>query len=232
MGRIGDDPRLTALGMGDTTHLAHRLLHLAAPGAILLSEATRQLVHGTIHLEALDPVPGQGTAVPVQAYKALAVVPQGLPWQRGRVLSPFVGREREMAVLQALLAQVGESRGQVVGIVGEPGMGKSRLLYEFRWQVRERQYTYLTGQCVSYGRATPYLPLLDLLRHAWGLTEADGTETLTAKVHRGLQAVGMAPDTWAPPLSAAPGRGRRGRRVRRPERSGAPGLDSSTPLYN
>jgi class 3 adenylate cyclase/DNA-binding winged helix-turn-helix (wHTH) protein/predicted ATPase len=200
VGRIGDDPRLTALGMGDTTHLVHWLLHLAAPGAILLSEATRQLVHGTIHLEALDPVPGQGAAVPAPAYKVLAVAPQVLPWQRGRVLSPFVGREREMAVLQALLAQVGESRGQVVGIVGEPGMGKSRILYEFRWQVREKQYTYLAGQCVSYGRATPYLPLLDLLRHAWGVTEADGPETLTAKVYGGLQAVGMASDTWAPPL--------------------------------
>jgi class 3 adenylate cyclase len=200
VGSIGDDPRLTALSMGDTTPLAHRLLHLAAPGAILLSEATRQLVHGTIRLEALGPVPGQGAAMPVPAYKALAVAPQVLPWQRGRVLSPFVGREREMAVLQALLAQVGESRGQVVGIVGEPGMGKSRLLYEFRWQVRERQYTYLAGQCVSYGHATPYLPLLDLLRHAWGLTDADGTEMLTAKVHRGLQAVGMASDVWAPPL--------------------------------
>jgi hypothetical protein len=128
--------------MGDTTHLAHQLLHLAAPGAILLSEATRQLVHGTIRLEALIPGAGPSAAASVQAYKALAAAPQVLPWQRRRVLSPFVGREREMALLQALLVQVGESRGQVLGIVGDPGMGKSRLLYEFRWQIRERQYTF------------------------------------------------------------------------------------------
>ena len=83
----------------------------------------------------------------------------------------FVGREREMGTLHALLAQVEAGHGQVVGIAGEPGIGKSRFLYEFRQQVRHKPCTYLAGRCVSYGQATPYLPLLDLLRQACGLTE-------------------------------------------------------------
>jgi predicted ATPase/class 3 adenylate cyclase len=200
VGRMGDDLRPTVLSLGDTTHLAQRLLHLASPGAVVLSEATRHWLHGTIRLEAIGPVSGHGAVGPMPAYRALGRAPQALPWQRGRIVSPFVGRARELAVLGAVLAQVEERHGQVVGLVGEPGMGKSRLLYEFRRQVQERQYTYWAGQCVSYGGATPYLPLLDLLRHAWGLTEADDSATRIAKIYEGLRVVGMAPDAWGPPL--------------------------------
>jgi predicted ATPase len=86
----------------------------------------------------------------------------------------------------------------VVGIAGEPGIGKSRLLYEFHQQVRNKPLTYLAGRCVSYGQATPYLPLLDLLRQACGLTESDATDGVIAKVRLSLQAVGMEPEEWAP----------------------------------
>src|SRR5262249_57983341 len=89
---------------------------------------------------------------------------RGPGWERWeRVLSPFVGRERELALLHALLAQVETGRGQVVGVVGEPGMGKSRLLYEFRQSLAGQRLTYLTGRCLSYGSTTPYLPVLDRL---------------------------------------------------------------------
>jgi predicted ATPase len=117
-----------------------------------------------------------------------------------RPLSRFVGREREMAILQALLAQVEDGQGHVVGIVGEPGIGKSRVLDEFRRELTGRQLTYVHGHCVSYGSATPYLPVLDLLRHACDITDADSPEAITAKVQQSLQAVGMAPDEWAPYL--------------------------------
>ena len=90
-----------------------------------------------------------------------------------RPRSRFVGRELELATLQALLARVAEGQGQVVGIVGEPGMGKTRLLAEFRQRLGDTRVTYLEGQCVSYGQATPYEPVQDLLRHACGCTEAD-----------------------------------------------------------
>ena len=93
-----------------------------------------------------------------------------------------------------------DGQGHVVGIVGDPGIGKSRLLDEFRRSLTGRRLTYLRGRCLSYGNATPYLPVLDLLRHNCGMTDADSPETITAKVHRALQEVGMAPDEWAPYL--------------------------------
>ena len=114
------------------------------------------------------------------------------------MLSPFVGREREITTLHALLAQVETGRGQVVGVVGEPGIGKSRLLYEFHQSLEGKRLTYLTGRCLSYGSTTPYLPLLELLRHNCGIMETDRPEDITAKVHRALQEVEMAPEEWAP----------------------------------
>jgi tetratricopeptide (TPR) repeat protein len=115
-------------------------------------------------------------------------------------MSRFVGRERELAMLHALLAQVENGQGQVIGIVGEPGMGKSRLLYEFRQRLTDRQMTCLEGQCVSYGRATPYLPLLDLLRQCCGLSQTDDTETISAMVSQCLRDVGLEPGSDAPYL--------------------------------
>jgi predicted ATPase len=103
-----------------------------------------------------------------------------------------------MATLHALLAQVENGYGQVVGIAEEPGIGKSRLLYEFRQQVGRQPYTYLAGRCVSYGQATPYLPLLDLLRQAYDLTESDAPDGVITKVRLSLQAIGMEPEEWGP----------------------------------
>ncbi len=105
-----------------------------------------------------------------------------------------------MTTLHALLAQVEEGHGQVVGVVGEPGLGKSRLVYEFRRSLGRRRLTYRAGRCLSYGSTTPYLPVLDLLRHHCGITDTDGPEDITAKIHRSLQEVDMAPETWAPVL--------------------------------
>src|SRR5215510_1001237 len=122
-------------------------------------------------------------------------------WERWeRALSLFVGAELERARPHALLAQVETGRGQVVGVVGEPGIGKSRLLYEFRQSLAGQRLTYLTGRCLSYGSTTPYLPVLEILRHNCGITETDRPEDITAKVHRALQEVDMAPAAWAPVL--------------------------------
>ncbi len=131
-----------------------------------------------MRLEEIGPLREPGTTILQTAYKVLGRTPQpaALGWQGRRVRRVFVGREREMATLHALLAQGEDGHGQVVGIAGEPGIGKSRLLYEFCQQVRHKPYTYLAGRCVSYGQATPYLPLLDLLRQACDQTESDATD--------------------------------------------------------
>ena len=88
-----------------------------------------------------------------------------------RVRSPFVGRTHELATLHAVLAQVVGGRGQAVGIVGEPGIGKSRLLLEWHQQLHAHGVAYLEGHCLSYGSAMPYLPVLDLLRAHCGITQ-------------------------------------------------------------
>jgi predicted ATPase len=111
-----------------------------------------------------------------------------------------------MGVLHALLAQVEAGHGQVVGIAGEPGIGKSRFLYEFRHQVQHQPFTSLAGRCVSYGQATPYLPLLDLLGQACSLADSDTPEETAAKIGQALQAVGMVPEEWSPYLLRLLGR--------------------------
>jgi adenylate cyclase len=105
-----------------------------------------------------------------------------------------------MATLSALLAQAEAGWGQVVGVVGEAGMGKSRLVAEFCHRLERRRLTMLLGRCRSYGGTTPYLPVLELLRHCCGLTEADAPEVSIAKVHHQLQAIGLASEEWAPVL--------------------------------
>ena len=199
---LGDAPQPITLALGDTTHMAEHLLRVAVPGAIVLSDATRRLVQGMVAVETNGPVQMRGTTPPLLAYKVLGRVPQQTAggWRGRRVVRRLVGRGRDMAMLHALLAQVAEGHGQVLGIVGEPGIGKSRLLYEFRQQVRGRSLTYLAGRCLSYTRATPYLPLLDILRQACGLTDTDTLAVMVTKVRLHLQEVGMEPEAWVPYL--------------------------------
>jgi DNA-binding winged helix-turn-helix (wHTH) protein len=200
VGPIGTDPRQIALAVGDTTQMAELLLRLAEPGAIVLSAAAGQLVQDFVRLDLVTPVHVPGITASHAVYKVLGLTSHhpALGWQGRRVVRQFVGREREMGTLRALLAQVEDSHGQVVGIAGEPGIGKSRFLYEFRQQVRHTPHTYLAGRCVSYGQATPYLPLLDLLHQACGLTERDTPDETAAKIGQYLQDVGMEPEVWSP----------------------------------
>src|SRR5215831_6464247 len=174
----------------------------AAPGQILCSDTTARLVQRTVRLDAVAPVQLLGQLMPVTTYAVLRHRGRRAPgWDRwGRVLSPFVGREREMATLHVLLAQVETGRGQVVGVVGEPGIGKSRLLYEFRQSLEGKRLIYLIGRCLSYGSTTPYLPVLELLRHNCGITETDHAEDIADKLYRSLKEADMVPDEWAPVL--------------------------------
>src|SRR5262249_39324843 len=153
---------LTAL-VGEVTAQAVALQEHAAPGTILCSAATACLIQGRLYCTSVGPVPLQEHSSPAPTYMLHRSSPHHTPSgpPLGRVLSPFVGREREMAILHALLAQVEAGRGQVVGVVGEAGIGKSRLISEFCHSLQGSALTYLTGRCFSYGSATPYLPLLD-----------------------------------------------------------------------
>jgi predicted ATPase len=162
----------------------------------------RALVDRWYELQVCDGPVEAGPSERIGAYRIMGPSPRrSSPAQRVvRPLSRFIGRDREMATLHALLAEVETGHGHVVGIMGEAGIGKSRLLDEFSRSLMGRRLTYARGRCVSYGSATPYLPVLDLLRQHCEITEADDPEATTAKVHRSLQDLGMAPDQWAPYL--------------------------------
>ncbi len=192
VGAIGDNLRMDYTAVGDTTHLAARLQQLAEPGAILISDATARLVEGYALLERLGPAEIRGRAQPVIVH---ALVGPGSRRSRldetGHGLSRFVGRDRELATLTGLLGHVEQGDGQVAGIVGEPGVGKSRLILEMRRVLAPRQVTYLEGRCLSYGRSIPYLPVLDLLRAACGILDTDAPDRMGAKLRAALEALGI-----------------------------------------
>jgi DNA-binding NtrC family response regulator/predicted ATPase/class 3 adenylate cyclase len=196
------DPTAQLLAVGDTLALPVRLLGESAPEEILLSAQMEGLVDEPYEIQACDGPVESGPSKRIGAYRLGGPRLRSASFARHAVrsLSRFVGRDGEMATLHALLAQVEDGRGHVVGIAGEPGIGKSRLLDEFRQTLRGRRLTYLRGHCVSYGSATPYLPVLDLLRHHCDVTDTDSHEAIAAKVRRSLQEVGMPPDEWAPYL--------------------------------
>jgi DNA-binding winged helix-turn-helix (wHTH) protein/predicted ATPase len=180
----------TAL-VGDTVAQAVALQERAAPGSIVCSEVTARLLRQAGRLVAVPPLPVTGQAASVHAYTLL-----GRAVRHGPVplaVTPFVGRTHELAALHAAWTQIEAGQGHVVGIVGEPGMGKSRLVQEFRRSLRGGPHTYVRGRCMSYGQVTPYQSVLTLLRHACRITDADRPVAIAAKVHRRLCELGMEP---------------------------------------
>ena len=175
VGAIGDNLRMDYTAVGDTTHLAARLQQVAEPGVILASEATGRLVEGYVQGERRRAGRGQG---PERARGRVPPSGRGVaplaPGRRGPPgLSHFVGRDRELDTLLDLFEAAAEGRGQALGIVGEPGVGKSRLLLEFRQRLAGRAVTYLQGRCLSYGAAIPYVPVVDIVRASCGIADTD-----------------------------------------------------------
>jgi tetratricopeptide (TPR) repeat protein len=183
------DPTARLLALGETLSLPVRLLGQAAPGDILLSPQVGRQVEGWFALQVRAGAAWSGRADGIGAY---AVVGAGLrrsPLEvyGKRPLSRFVGRQRELAILGELLAQVEAGRGQVVGIVGEPGVGKSRLCYELTQVQRTHGWRILESSPSAYGKETPYLPVIDLLKAYFQLDARDEGQVLRDKVIGKLQ---------------------------------------------
>jgi class 3 adenylate cyclase len=175
VGHLTHDPQRPYTTSDDTLRLATRLQQQAAPGTLLVSAATYALVQAEVLGEAGPALPLDAASVSgsVYAVRGLRHRRGGVVGRSSGVLGPFVGRDQDMALLQARLAQAVRGQGQVIGIAGEPGIGKSRLLAEFRQHLTGQPVHYYEGHCVAYGQATPYLPVLDLLRQCCGITDAD-----------------------------------------------------------
>jgi hypothetical protein len=209
VGGLGVAPQRLATVVGVPLHMATRLQQQAAPGVILVSAATYQLVHAEIQATPCGTLTlnGQSTPVSVYAVQGLLRRHAGVAGRGPRAQSPFVGRERELALLQEHLAEAMAGQGHVLGLVGAPGMGKTRLLTEFCRRVPGDQVRVYAGQCLSYGQGTPYLPVRDLVRQLCGLAEeAEMAEHATA-VQQRLHDSGIAPrSARRQPLSNRPSR--------------------------
>jgi hypothetical protein len=181
---IGNDLHMDYSAVGQTTHLAARMEQLATPGTIRLPAATLRLVEGLVQVKALGPVPVKGLAEPVEVFELLgaATVRRRLQATVERGLTRFVGRQHELAVLHQALAQAEAGHGQVVAAVGEAGVGKSRLAYEFAHTHHTRGWLVLESASVSYGKATPYFPVIDLLKRYVHAEDQDEPRTIRAKV--------------------------------------------------
>jgi class 3 adenylate cyclase/tetratricopeptide (TPR) repeat protein len=181
---IGNDLHMDYSAVGPTTHLAARMEQLAAPGSTRLSAATLRLVEGLVQVNALGPVPVKGMTDPVEVFEltGASTIRRRLQAAVARGLTRFVGRDTEIGALQRALEQARSGHGQVVAVVGEAGVGKSRLVYEFVQSHRTHGWLVLESASVSYGKATPYFPVVDLLKRYVHVEDGDAPRSIRAKV--------------------------------------------------
>ncbi len=175
VGAIGDDLRMDYTAVGDTTNLGSRMEGMARPGAVLASVNTHRLARDFFEFESLGKVEVKGKKEPQEAFELIKAGEVGtrIGASIAKGLTRFVGRKNSMAALLDAFDKVTSRTGQVVGVVGEAGVGKSRLLLEMRNMLPQGEYTYLEGRCLQYGGSMPYLPLLDILRSYLDIKEGD-----------------------------------------------------------
>jgi predicted ATPase len=154
------------------------------PGSIRLTGTTLRLAEGLVQVSALGPFPVRGLTEPVEVFELVgaSAIRRRLQASAARGLTRFVGRQQELAALQQALEWAGTGHGQVVAVVGEAGVGKSRLVYEFIHSHHTPGWLVLESASVSYGKATPYFPVIDLLKRYCHVEEHDDTRTIRAKV--------------------------------------------------
>ena len=181
---IGNDLQMNYTAVGQTTHLAARMEELAPPGSIRITADTLRLAEGYVTVSTLGLVPVKGLSAPVEVYELTGAVGAHARFQVSarRGLSRFVGRAQEMETLRAALGEAARGHGQVVALAGAPGVGKSRLFHEFIHSPDTRGWRIIQAGSVSYGTATPYLPVIDLLKDYFRIEERDDQQRVREKV--------------------------------------------------
>src|SRR5262249_8471300 len=181
---IGSDLRMDYTAVGQTTHLAARMEQLADPGAIVITPDTLSLAEGYVEVKSLGAVPIKGLADRVEIYELVCAGPVRTRLQAAtrRGLTRFVGRDSEIEQLRRVQQTAGAGRGQVAAIIGEAGVGKSRLVYEFIHSHRLESWLVLESSSVSYGKATSYLPVIDLLKGYFRIEHRDDYREIREKV--------------------------------------------------
>ena len=201
---IDNDLNIEYSALGHTTHLAARMEELASAGAIIMTATTLRDVEGFVEVKPLGAVQAKGVTRGVEAYELTGTTAARTRVQAraARGLTPLVGRQNEVEVFNKLAEQTVARRGQILAMVGEPGMGKSRLVHEFTRHQLSPAWLVLEAASVSYGKATPHLPLIEMLRRYFQITDRDGSENIQERVvTQVLELDNMLKDTTPPILS-------------------------------
>jgi class 3 adenylate cyclase len=202
VGTLGNNLRVEFKAVGDTVNLASRVEGIADPGATFVTVDIFKLTEGLFRFEALGEKEIKGKAEPLKVYRAIAPSTRRTRFDVSaeRGLTPFVGRERELELLLDGFERCKGGRGQAFSIMAEAGVGKSRLLYEFRKAVTSEDVTFLEGRCLSYSRGMAYHPTIDILKANFDIRESDGDAQIGEKVKRGLKILGADEATTLPYL--------------------------------
>lgn len=184
VGRIGDDLRMDYTAQGQTVGIAQRLEQLAEAGHSYISEATANLVSGYFDVVDLGISKIAGIETPMKVFDLISSTSLRTRFDvsRARGLTRFVGRQTEMDSLTAALTRAREGNGQVVGIVGEPGLGKSRLCFEFVEQCKNEGLAVYTAHCPAHGKSIPFIPILELLRSYFEIIDEDTPVQVRKKI--------------------------------------------------
>ena len=201
---IDNDLNIDYSALGLTTHLAARMQELSGSGQALMSASTLRQVEGFVQIQPLGPVQVKGVSQPVEVYSVIGATTARTRVQAGaaRGLTPLVGRSTEIDVFQKLVERVNTGRGQILAMIGEPGVGKSRLVHEFTRHQLPLGWLVLEATSVSYGKATPYFPLIEMLRRYFQIGAGDDYEQVRQRVvTRVLDLDSTLKDTIPPILS-------------------------------
>jgi class 3 adenylate cyclase len=201
---IGSDLHMDYTAVGQTTHLAARMEQMATPGTILLAPATLQLAEGFVQVATRGAVAVKGLPEPVELYALTGAraLRSRLHASAARGFTRFVGRDTEIEQLRRTLALAHDGHGQLVAIVGEPGVGKSRLVYEFTHSHRTQDWLILEAGSVSYGKATSYLPVIDLLKAYFKVHDRETHREIREKVTGKLLTLDRALEPTLPAVLA------------------------------
>lgn len=199
-GPVGEDLTVEYTAVGNTVGLAQRMEALAEPGTICITEATASLVDGYFELRGLGQRQPKGIPDPVAVFELIGSGTLRTPLEvaAAKGFSRFVGRDRDMALLDGALTEACKGNGQVIGVVGEAGLGKSRLCHEFAARCRARDVDVFAAHGLAYARSVPFVPVLEILRAQFGIGEHDDPATARATITAGVRELDASLDDALP----------------------------------